>query len=84
MLQQGRTGTGMVGIVNQGATCYLNSVLQGLFHAKLLRKEHRGTIWMAGTLMALPLSVPLLNLVIPILGAATFTHIYHRVAKSAG
>jgi uncharacterized protein involved in cysteine biosynthesis len=36
------------------------------------------SIWMAGTLMAVPLSVPLLNLVVPILGAATFTHLFHR------
>ncbi len=48
--------------------------------AKELRARHIGTIWAAGTLMAIPLSVPLLNLVIPILGAATFTHIYHRLA----
>lgn len=47
--------------------------------AKELRAKHLGTIWLAGTLMAIPLSVPLLNLVIPILGAATFTHIYHRL-----
>lgn len=47
--------------------------------AKRLRRKHFGTIWVAGTLMAMPLSVPLLNLVIPILGAATFTHIYHRL-----
>lgn len=47
--------------------------------AKELRARHAGTIWLAGTLMAIPLSVPLLNLVIPILGAATFTHIYHRL-----
>ncbi|MDF1716684.1 MAG: EI24 domain-containing protein [Antarcticimicrobium sp.] len=47
--------------------------------AKELRAKHMGTIWLAGTLMAIPLSVPLLNLVIPILGAATFTHIYHRL-----
>lgn len=44
-----------------------------------LRKRHIGTIWLAGALMAVPLSVPLLNLVIPILGAATFTHIFHAL-----
>lgn len=49
--------------------------------AKELRARHAGTIWAAGTLMAIPLSVPILNLVIPILGAATFTHIFHRVAR---
>ncbi len=51
----------------------------GMEGAKQLRKEHSGKIWIAGTLMAIPLSVPLLNLVIPIYGAATFTHIYHAV-----
>lgn len=47
--------------------------------AKDLRKRHRIKIWLAGTLMAVPLSVPLINLLIPILGAATFTHIFHGV-----
>ncbi|WP_137701836.1 EI24 domain-containing protein [Marimonas lutisalis] len=45
--------------------------------AKNLRKRHGLTIWAAGTLMAMPLSIPLVNLFIPILGAATFTHIFH-------
>lgn len=48
-----------------------------------LRKEHRGTIWLAGILMAMPLSVPLVNLLIPILGAATFTHIFHATQNRA-
>lgn len=45
-----------------------------VFRANLL------TVWTAGALMAVPLSIPILNLVIPILGAATFTHLYHRVS----
>ncbi|QFT73913.1 EI24 domain-containing protein [Ruegeria sp. THAF33] len=48
--------------------------------ARKLRAKHSKTIWVAGTLMAIPLSVPLVNLVIPILGAATFTHIYHALS----
>ena len=47
--------------------------------ARELRQRHSRTIWAAGVLMALPLSIPILNLVIPILGAATFTHIYHML-----
>ncbi len=54
----------------------------GRAEAKKLRKKHLGTIWLAGTLMAMPLVVPLLNLVIPILGAATFTHLYHQLEPS--
>jgi uncharacterized protein involved in cysteine biosynthesis len=49
----------------------------GRVEAKRLRKRFSGTIWLAGILMAVPLSVPVLNLVIPIIGAATFTHLYH-------
>lgn len=47
--------------------------------AKDLRKRYNGTIWLAGILMAMPLSIPLLNLAIPILGAATFTHLFHAL-----
>ncbi len=50
--------------------------------AKALRKAHAGTIWLAGGLMAVPLSVPVLNLVVPILGAATFTHLFHLLQGS--
>lgn len=52
--------------------------------AKQLRARHRGTLWLAGILMAVPLTVPLLNLLIPILGAATFTHLYHQLASRSG
>lgn len=51
--------------------------------AKKLRSRHALTIWAAGFLMAIPLTVPLLNLLIPILGAATFTHLFHRLAPQA-
>ncbi|MEM6658246.1 MAG: EI24 domain-containing protein [Pseudomonadota bacterium] len=50
--------------------------------ARKLRAKHVTTIWAAGILMAIPLSVPLVNLVIPIIGAATFTHIYHGLTNS--
>ena len=53
----------------------------GWVRAKELRKEHQAKIWLAGCLMAVPLSFPLINLVIPILGAATFTHLYHAVSR---
>ena len=53
----------------------------GRVKAKALRKKNAGTIWAAGCLMAVPLSVPLINLVIPILGAATFTHLYHQLNR---
>lgn len=50
--------------------------------AKAMGRRYRGQIWIAGMLMTLPLSVPLVNLVIPVLGAATFTHMFHRLARA--
>jgi uncharacterized protein involved in cysteine biosynthesis len=48
--------------------------------AKAMRRRNRWRIWLAGTLMAAPLSLPLVNLVIPVLGVATFTHLFHQLA----
>jgi len=53
----------------------------GRVRAKELHRQHGAKIWIAGCLMAVPLSVPLVNLVIPVLGAATFTHLYHAVSR---
>jgi len=50
--------------------------------ARHLARAHLPQIWMAGALMAVPLSVPLVNLLVPILGAATFTHLFHRISKT--
>lgn len=47
--------------------------------AKAARKRHVGEIWIAGALMAIPLSIPFVNLLIPVLGAATFTHMFMRL-----
>jgi CysZ protein len=52
---------------------------EGREGANQLRRRHAGQIWVAGTLMAVPLSVPLVNLLMPVIGAATFTHMYHRL-----
>jgi uncharacterized protein involved in cysteine biosynthesis len=54
---------------------------EGRDGATRLRRRHRLTIWAAGVLMAMPLSVPLVNLLVPVLGAATFTHIYHAIRR---
>jgi len=49
--------------------------------AKAAFRAHRASVWMAGLCMAIPLSVPLVNLLIPTLGAASFTHQFHRLVK---
>ncbi len=48
--------------------------------AARLRQRHMGRIWLAGAAMAVPLSVPVVNLLVPILGVAVFTHQFHRLA----
>lgn len=53
---------------------------EGRAGAAALRRRHRGQIWLAGCVMAVPLSIPLVNLIVPVLGAAVFTHTYHRLA----
>lgn len=56
----------------------------GRREARAMARRHRGQIWLAGVLMAAPLSVPLVNLVVPVLGAATFTHLFHRLSARPG
>ena len=48
---------------------------------KRLLRRHFLTVWAAGVLMAIPLSVPVMNIVIPVLGVATITHLFHRLRR---
>ncbi len=64
---------------------YIQLVAQrrlGAAGARAFRSKHWWQIWAAGTLMAIPLTVPLVNLTIPILGVATFTHLFHRLNRA--
>lgn len=49
--------------------------------ASAMRRRYRATVWMAGTLMAMPLSVPVVNLFVPVIGVAGFTHLFHRLRR---
>ena len=51
--------------------------------ANQLRAQNKGVVYLAGVLMAVPLTIPFLNLLIPVIGVATFTHLYHRVSGGA-
>ncbi|WP_290745062.1 EI24 domain-containing protein [Amaricoccus sp.] len=51
--------------------------------AGALRRRHAARLWLAGAAMAAPLSVPILNLFVPIVGVAVFTHQFHRLAGDA-
>lgn len=50
--------------------------------AHALRRRHRLRVWMAGTAIAVPLTLPLVNLFVPLLGVATITHQFHRLATA--
>ena len=47
--------------------------------AAALRRRHSGQVLLGGVAMAVPLSVPILNLVVPVLGVAAATHLFHRL-----
>ncbi|MFN3144219.1 MAG: EI24 domain-containing protein [Paracoccaceae bacterium] len=53
----------------------------GRAEAKAAFRRHAGSVWLAGGLMAVPLTVPIVNLLVPVLGVATFTHLYHRLER---
>ena len=44
-----------------------------------LRGRNTGRTWFAGFLMAAALTIPIMNLLIPLLGVATITHQFHRL-----
>ena len=51
----------------------------GFGPAVAFRRRHWARAWLAGTLMAVPLTIPIMNLFVPVLGVATVTHQFHRL-----
>lgn len=50
----------------------------GFAAARAQRKQVWMQAWIGGVLMAIPLSIPIVGLVVPVLGVASFTHMHHR------
>ena len=50
--------------------------------AKALRRAHRGTVFAAGLLIALFVSIPIVNLATPLFGMALMVHVHKRIASS--
>ena len=50
--------------------------------AKRLRKEHQGTVLIAGLFVAAFVSIPIVNLATPLFGTAMMVHVYKRIASS--
>ncbi len=51
--------------------------------AAALARAEWGTLWAMGALVALGLTVPLVNLIAPVIGAAAFTHLFHSLRRAA-
>ncbi len=49
--------------------------------ARALVRRNLGQVWGFGVLLAVPLTVPLVNLCVPVLGAAAFTHLIRRLSS---
>ncbi|MEL6584263.1 MAG: EI24 domain-containing protein [Pseudomonadota bacterium] len=49
-----------------------------------LRRRHRLSIWALGVILAIPLSVPLLGLIVPLIGVAAYTHFFHLLQPQPG
>ncbi|MGI9391662.1 MAG: EI24 domain-containing protein [Boseongicola sp.] len=47
--------------------------------AKAAFRANLSLIWLTGALMAVPLTIPLVNLLVPVIGVAAFTHLFHRL-----
>lgn len=56
----------------------------GFREAVAFRRRHWARAWAAGTLMAIPLTIPVMNLFVPVLGVATITHQFHRLWPAKG
>ena len=49
--------------------------------AKALRRTHRGTVFAAGLLIALFVSIPIVNLATPLFGMALMVHLHKRLSR---
>ena len=47
--------------------------------ARALRKSYRGRVYVAGLVLAVLFTVPVVNLFAPMLGAAAMVHLFHSL-----
>ena len=52
--------------------------------ANALRRARSGQITLTGVAIAVLLTVPVLNIVVPVLASAVFTHLFHLIRQSSG
>ena len=47
------------------------------------RRAHRGRVWLFGALTAFLMTVPLINLITPVLATAAMVHLFERLPRRA-
>ena len=52
--------------------------------ARDLRRRNTGRVTAAGALVAVALTVPVVNIAVPLLSAAAFTHLFHMISGTSG
>jgi CysZ protein len=52
--------------------------------AARLRRSHRGRLQFAGILLALLMTIPIVNLLTPVVGTAFMVHVFHHLARRRG
>lgn len=52
--------------------------------ARAMRQRHGSTVTLAGALVAVALTVPVVNIAVPLLAAAAFTHLFHLISGTSG
>jgi CysZ protein len=55
---------------------------QPIAEAKRLRQTHHSTVFLAGTLIATFVSIPILNLATPLFAMALMVHVHHRIRST--
>jgi CysZ protein len=57
---------------------------QPIAQAKRLRQTHQSTVFLAGTLIAAFVSIPIVNLATPLFAMALMVHLHHRIRTKDG
>ena len=52
--------------------------------AATMRSQYRGQILLSGILVAVALTIPIVNIAVPLLAAASFTHLFHLISAKGG
>jgi uncharacterized protein involved in cysteine biosynthesis len=50
--------------------------------ARAFAHSHRRTLWIAGAITAFLLTVPFLNMIAPVIGAAAMVHVFQKLTHA--